>query len=95
VLQMSNLSRATLYRFFENEGGLSTYIRNRRLREAADELVRFPHIAVVEIAYGLGFKSASDFNHAFRRAYDMAPRDFRGQQRRPNDGRRADSGEPL
>ena len=79
VLNASRLSRATLYRLFENEGGLSTYIRNRRLREAADELVRFPEMAVIEIAFGLGFKSASDFNHAFRRAYDMSPLDFRAR----------------
>jgi AraC-like DNA-binding protein len=79
VVNASRLSRATLYRLFENEGGLSTYIRNRRLREAADELLRFPHMAVTEIAYGLGFKSASDFNHAFRRAYDMSPLDFRAR----------------
>ncbi|CAB3780588.1 helix-turn-helix domain-containing protein [Pararobbsia alpina] len=80
VLKASQLSRPTLYRLFEHEGGLATYIRNRRLREAADELVKFPHRAVVEIAFGLGFKSASDFNHAFRRAYDMSPIDFRARR---------------
>jgi len=79
VLNASQLPRPTLYRLFEHEGGLATYIRNRRLREAADELLRFPHRAVVEIAYGLGFKSPADFNHAFRRAYDMPPRDFRAR----------------
>jgi AraC-like DNA-binding protein len=79
VLGASQLPRPTLYRLFEHEGGLATYIRNRRLREAADELLRFPHKPVVEIAYGLGFKSPADFNHAFRRAYDMPPRDFRAQ----------------
>jgi AraC-like DNA-binding protein len=31
----------------------------------------------MEIAYGLGFSSASDFTRAFRRAYGMAPQDFR------------------
>jgi hypothetical protein len=36
---------------------------------------------VIEIAYGLGFKSASDFTRAFRRAYDMAPQDFRAVSR--------------
>jgi AraC-like DNA-binding protein len=71
------LSRATLYRLFEHEGGLATYVRNSKLREAADELVRFPHLAVIDIAYGLGFNSASDFTRAFRRAYDMAPQDLR------------------
>jgi len=78
IVGASRLSRATLYRLFEHEGGLAAYIRNRRLREAAHELIKFPQAPVVEIAYGLGFKSAADFNHAFRRAYDMPPRDFRG-----------------
>ncbi|AUT75171.1 AraC-type DNA-binding protein [Paraburkholderia hospita] len=77
VLLASQLSRPTLYRLFESEGGLATYIRNRRLSQAADELRRYPNKAVVEIAYGLGFNSASDFNRAFRRAFDMSPLDFR------------------
>lgn len=77
VLRTSPLSRPTLYRLFENEGGLAAYIRNRRLSQAAEELRRYPHKAVIEIAYGLGFNSASDFNRAFRRAYEMSPLDFR------------------
>ncbi|MFP3566810.1 helix-turn-helix domain-containing protein [Paraburkholderia sp. SIMBA_030] len=81
VLRASQLPRPTLYRLFEPEGGLATYIRNRRLREAADELRRYPNLAIVEIAYGLGFNSASDFNRAFRRAYDMSPGDFRALTR--------------
>jgi AraC-like DNA-binding protein len=77
VLAVSQLSRPTLYRLFESEGGLAAYIRNRRLREAVNELHRFPLKAIVEIAYGVGFNSASDFNRAFRRAYGMSPSDFR------------------
>ena len=79
LLNALQLPRPTLYRLFEHEGGLGTYIRNRRLREAADELVQYPHLAVMDIAYGLGFKSASDFTRAFRRAYDMSPQDLRAQ----------------
>jgi AraC-like DNA-binding protein len=79
VLHATRLTRSTLYRLFEHEGGLGAYIRDCRLREAADELVRFPHRPVMDIAYGLGFKSPSDFTHAFRRAYDAAPMDFRAQ----------------
>lgn len=71
------IPRPTLYRMFEHEGGLGTYIRNCKLRAAADDLVELPQIAVMEIGYGLGFNSASDFTRAFRRAYGMAPRDFR------------------
>ncbi|HTK00262.1 MAG TPA: helix-turn-helix domain-containing protein, partial [Bordetella sp.] len=77
VLRASGLSRPTLYRLFEHEGGLAAYIRTRRLREAADELCVPSGRAVIDIAYGLGFGSAAAFNHAFRRAYDMAPLDFR------------------
>ncbi|KLU24144.1 AraC family transcriptional regulator [Caballeronia mineralivorans PML1(12)] len=79
VVHALQLKRATIYRWFEHEGGLGAYIRNRRLREAADELVRFPHLQVIDIAYGLGFNSASDFTRAFRRAYGMSPQDARAR----------------
>jgi AraC-like DNA-binding protein len=77
VVQALQLKRATIYRWFEHKGGLGAYIRNRRLREAADELVRFPHLQVMDIAYGLGFNSASDFTRAFRRAFEMSPQELR------------------
>jgi AraC-like DNA-binding protein len=78
VLASLHLSRASVYRLFEHEGGLAAYIRNRRLRMAADELVRFPHMAVQDIAAGLGFNDASSFTRAFRRAFDIAPRELQG-----------------
>ncbi|WP_084187210.1 helix-turn-helix domain-containing protein [Andreprevotia chitinilytica] len=78
ILLAFPVSRPTLYRMFEREGGLAAYIRHCRLREAAAELIRSPWRAISEVAYGLGFNSASDFTRAFRRAYGMAPQDFRG-----------------
>lgn len=77
VLNALELPRPTLYRLFQHEGGLGAYIRHLRLRHAADELARRQHLTVTEIAYGLGFKSSPDFTRAFRRAYGMAPQDFR------------------
>ncbi|TGN93121.1 helix-turn-helix domain-containing protein [Burkholderia sp. USMB20] len=76
VLASLNLSRASVYRIFEHEGGLAAYIRNRRLRMAADELVRFPHVEVQDVASGLGFNDASSFTRAFRRAFDISPREL-------------------
>ncbi|MGB9990299.1 helix-turn-helix domain-containing protein [Massilia sp. SM-13] len=73
------VSRATLYRMFEQEGGLQAYARQRRLRAAADEIVRFPDLAIKDIALGLGFGSASDFTRAFRRAFGLSPQEFRHQ----------------
>lgn len=77
LLQALQLPRPSLYRLFEHEGGLAAYIRNCRLREACDELVKFEHVPVAQIAFGLGFKSPSDFTRAFRRAYGMTPLDLR------------------
>jgi len=71
------LSRPTLYRLFETEGGLVEYIRNCRLQAAAAEMLHSPDCAIVDIAFGAGFNSASDFCRAFRRAYGMTPRHFR------------------
>lgn len=79
VVHALQLPRASMYRLFEYEGGLGAYIRNRRLRGAADELLRLPSRPIIEIAYGFGFGSASDFTRAFRRAFELSPQDFRQQ----------------
>ncbi|KQQ49860.1 AraC family transcriptional regulator [Pseudomonas sp. Leaf127] len=77
ALSALQLPRATVYRLFQHEGGLGRYIINCRLREAADEIVRYPNRQIIEIAYSLGFNSASDFTRAFRRHYGMSPQDHR------------------
>lgn len=77
VVSALHLSRPTIYRMFQHEGGLGAYIRHLRLRQAADELARYPHMMVTDVAYAVGFKSASDFTRAFRRAHGMAPQEFR------------------
>ncbi|MBB3226350.1 AraC-like DNA-binding protein [Luteibacter sp. Sphag1AF] len=76
VLSMFPLARPTLYRMFEHEGGLHAYIRNSRLRQAADELAQTAPVPIAQIASRLGFRYASDFTRAFRRAYGMAPAEF-------------------
>jgi AraC-like DNA-binding protein len=76
ILRSFPLPRPTLYRMFEGEGGLATYIRNCRLREAADELAGGRGLAIRDIAEYLSF-SAPDFTRAFRRSYGMSPQEFR------------------
>lgn len=77
ILNVFQLSRTTLYRIFEAEGGLVTYIRNCRLRAAADDLLEMRRLSIKVIADDLGFGSASDFTRAFRRSYGISPQDFR------------------
>ncbi|MFM0213575.1 helix-turn-helix domain-containing protein, partial [Paraburkholderia sediminicola] len=77
VIESLGLPRSTIYRLFEHEGELGAYIRHLRLRVAADELVRFPGVPIKDVGYSVGFKSASDFTRAFRRAYEMTPQEMR------------------
>jgi len=82
VLAALHMPRPTLYRLFQHEGGLGAYIRHLRLRHAAHDLARYPHMLVTDVAYGVGFKSPSDFTRAFRRAYDVSPQEFRASSAR-------------
>jgi AraC-like DNA-binding protein len=77
VVALLGLSRPTVYRLFQHEGGLGTYIRHARLRGAAAELIAWPGIPVQDIAYAHGFRSASDFTRTFRRVYGVAPQEIR------------------
>jgi AraC-like DNA-binding protein len=77
VIHSLGFPRSTIFRLFQHEGGLGAYMRHLRLRAAANDLVRFPSIPVKDIAYSVGFKSASDFARAFRRAYDVTPQEVR------------------
>jgi AraC-like DNA-binding protein len=83
VVHALQLPRPSVYRLFQHEGGLGAYIRHLRLRQAAHELAHCRYLTVTEIAYGLGFASSSDFTRAFRRAYGLAPRDFREASAEP------------
>jgi AraC-like DNA-binding protein len=89
VCSALSLPRRSLYRLFEHEGGLNAYIRHAKLRCAADELNRYTTVPVAQIAYGLGFKSPSDFTRAFRRSFGMSPQEFRAQSHVPAKNSRA------
>ncbi len=80
IMERFTITRPTLYRMFEEEGGLVTYIRNCRLWASAVDLVRQPDVAAVQVGYSFGFGSASDFSRAFRRAFGVAPQEYRAHQ---------------
>jgi AraC-like DNA-binding protein len=77
LLHALQLPRDTLYRMFEHEGGIASYICDLRLRTASNDIVKFPNLAIKDIAYGVGFNSASAFSRAFRRVYGLTPQDLR------------------
>ncbi|WP_342110452.1 helix-turn-helix domain-containing protein [Methylobacterium sp. SI9] len=75
------LSRSALYRLFVPLGGVSGYIRQRRLARAYQELAAGGGrgARVSEVAYRWGFESPAHFAQAFRAAFGHAPRDVRAQ----------------
>jgi AraC-like DNA-binding protein len=73
------MSRATLYRLFEQLGGVRRYIQQRRLTGAYQRLTDPVHASerIGTIAAGYGFSNDSAFSRAFRETYGMSPTDLR------------------
>ncbi|MCZ0980719.1 helix-turn-helix transcriptional regulator [Streptomyces diastatochromogenes] len=70
--------------FREEPETIGATIRRLRLERSRADLAdpRLGHRAIGEIASRWGFRHQADFSRAFRRAYGMAPSDFR-QERSP------------
>lgn len=77
VLLSLQLPRDTLYRMFEHEGGIAAFICDCRIRAAAEDIIKCPSIHLKDIAYGVGFTSASTFSRTFKREYGISPQDLR------------------
>ncbi|WP_271507125.1 helix-turn-helix domain-containing protein [Bradyrhizobium sp. CCBAU 11357] len=73
------ISRATLYRLFEAEGGLAHYVREQRLNLAFRRLIS-PSAQdgpLIELAVDMRFSSDSTFIRAFRRKFGLTPGELR------------------
>jgi len=70
-----NLSRATLYRMFEADGGVRRYIQDRRLYAAIWDLAEggIHRGRLTEVAEKWGFSSNANFNRAVKTAFGMPP----------------------
>ncbi len=84
IASVFNISRATLYRIFEPVGGVSDYIRRRRLTGAAIDLAAIDgrRRKVAEIAYRWGFANEATFGRAFKAHFGITPGMARNQQQR-------------
>lgn len=70
------LSRSSVYRLFEPEGGLANYIRRRRLIQAFSLLVAPPvqgRLRILDVAVECGFSSDAVFARAFRKMFSLTP----------------------
>jgi AraC-like DNA-binding protein len=80
LARVFRMSRATLYRLFDDEGGIMAYILGRRLNRCHAILAASVNgeRTIGDIAFSHGFASGAHFSRAFRRRFGMAPRDARG-----------------
>ncbi|HEU4853701.1 MAG TPA: AraC family transcriptional regulator [Nitrosospira sp.] len=70
------MSRSSVYRMFESEGGVANYIRRRRLMQALSLLALSPargRPRILDIAIKCGFSSDMVFTRAFRKMFSMSP----------------------
>lgn len=75
VLRAFGVSRASLYRMFEAEDGVRSYINRRRLYRAVTNLAENPlqRGKIHEVSERWGFSSDASFNRMVRREFGVAP----------------------
>jgi AraC-like DNA-binding protein len=81
VARAAGVSRATLYRLFEVQGGVSRHIQTRRLQSAFAALVDPGDRRKIQtIAEDLGFASEAHFSRSFHRLFGATPSETRQQR---------------
>lgn len=74
-----HISRASLYRLFEVDGGLARYVQEQRLNRALTLLISPASRGkrLIDLAVDLQFSSDSTFVRAFRRQFGLTPGEIR------------------
>ncbi|MFK0334815.1 helix-turn-helix domain-containing protein [Rhizobium sp. NPDC090275] len=72
------VSRSRLYRIFEPAGGISNYIRRRRLLETRRALADSANVhSIAQIAENMGFTDPSTYSRMFKREFGLSPKEVR------------------
>ncbi|SFK25534.1 AraC-type DNA-binding protein [Pseudovibrio ascidiaceicola] len=76
------ITRANLYVLFEPLGGVSSYIRQYRLRAVARAILSSTNkfTSIYQIAQEYGFTNESSFSRLFKQRFGMSPSDAREQK---------------
>jgi len=75
ILKHFGVSRASLYRMFEADGGVRQFISDRRLYRAVMDLTERPVLRgdIAAASEKWGFSSAHNFNRAVKNTFGVAP----------------------
>lgn len=89
------MSMRKLYYLFEPHGGFSHYVQAERLRRCRTELTdpAHRHESVADIAERYGFTHRKSFIRAFRRSFEMTPREMRALAAEGRSHTRREAGE--
>jgi AraC-like DNA-binding protein len=81
LLRIVGMSRTDLHRKLGRTVGMSTtkYVRQIRLRRAAELLTKHPEWCVYEVALEVGFNNQSYFTKKFKQAFGCCPGEWREQ----------------
>jgi len=76
------VSRAMVYRLFEPVGGVSAYVRRRRLDYAVIAVAATARTgrSLSQVAYDHGFRSDSNFSRAFRARFGIPPGELKSDE---------------
>lgn len=79
IAKRFGISRRKLYYLFEPFGGVAAYVQDKRLRRAYAAIIEPAMLgrSLATIARDSGFDHYPSFVRAFRRLYDMSPREVR------------------
>jgi transcriptional regulator GlxA family with amidase domain len=82
VARATRISRATLYRLFDEAGGVRKYIQTQRLAQLRDSLSdSSQQQSVAALAFDAGFASEHHASRSFREAFGLPPAEFRREMR--------------
>ncbi|MEI2417947.1 helix-turn-helix domain-containing protein [Orrella sp. JC864] len=92
LCQQLGISRSSLYRLFEPEGGVAHYVQGRRLHAVRQLLARpGPRHRLAELAARFGFSDGAHLSRAFRARYGHTPSEWREHACQAAAGAAADS----
>ncbi|WP_028316978.1 AraC family transcriptional regulator [Desulfatibacillum aliphaticivorans] len=71
--QSMGISPRSLQRHLRNQGTSFTEILDETRKHLAENLIRYPHLSVTDVAFQLGYSDSSNFSRAFRRWFGKSP----------------------
>ena len=85
LCRWTGMSRSSLYRLFDDDGGVQAFIRTRRLARVAEELRNREAGRVADIAERWGFCDAAYLARVFREVHGVTPSAYRACHCGPRD----------